>query len=55
LILENSGIEDIGNFKEGFCFKLVSKTLAIWNICADSYREKVEWMKKIKEVMPKPT
>ena len=30
------GLEDIGNFKEGFCFRLKSTTNVIWNICADS-------------------
>jgi hypothetical protein len=43
------GLEDMGNFKEGFCFRLNSQTngkiftfinIAVWNICADSYREK---------------
>jgi len=30
------GLEDIGNFKEGFCFRLNSRTEVIWNICADT-------------------
>ena len=31
------GIEDIGNYKEGYCFRLQLKTSAIWNICSDSH------------------
>jgi hypothetical protein len=30
------GVEDIGNFDEGFCFRLKSKTKVIWNMCADT-------------------
>jgi len=29
------GLEDIGNFKEGFCFKVVSSKGETWIICAD--------------------
>ena len=30
------GLEDLGNYLEGFCFKLKSKTNVIWNLCADA-------------------
>jgi len=30
------GLEDIGNFKEGFCFRLKSSTNVVWNVCADT-------------------
>ena len=30
------GLEDIGNFREGFCFRLKSSTNVVWNICADT-------------------
>jgi hypothetical protein len=38
------GLEDLGNFKEGFCFKIVARNDALWNICADTLNEKIEWM-----------
>lgn len=41
------GIEDLGNFKEGFCFRLRLKTSAIWNICSDIMQEKIIWIKKL--------
>lgn len=41
------GLEDIGNFREGFCFRLKSTTNIIWNICADSMDQKEKWMKII--------
>jgi len=41
------GLEDIGNFREGFCFRLKSTTKVIWNICADSRDQKQKWMKTI--------
>jgi len=41
------GLEDIGNFKEGFCFRLKSTTNVIWNICADTMQQKEKWMKTI--------
>jgi hypothetical protein len=37
----------MGNFKEGFCFRLVAKTGVIWNICADSLNDKESWMEAI--------
>ena len=30
------GLEDLGNYREGFCFRLKSKTNVIWNLCADT-------------------
>jgi len=46
------GVEDIGNFKEGFCFRLNSKTEIVWNICADSNRDKIEWMHAFEKLVP---
>lgn len=34
------GLEDVGNFKEGYCFRIKSKTKVIWNFCADILSEK---------------
>jgi len=50
-ILEG-GLEDIGNFKEGFCFRIKSKTEVVWNLCADTNREKVEWMHALEKLIP---
>ncbi len=44
------GIEDLGNFQEGFCFLLRAKTLTSsfkWVICTDDYRSKCDLMKKL--------
>lgn len=30
------GLEDIGNFKEGFCWKVISGAEESWIMCADS-------------------
>ena len=43
------GVEDLGNFQEGFCFILTGKEKAYfkWVLCTDTYEEKCEFMKKI--------
>jgi len=41
------GLEDVGNFREGFCFRLKLTTNVIWNICADSQDQKEKWMKTL--------
>lgn len=45
------GLEDIGNFKEGFCFRIKSQTNVIWNVCADTMEQKTKWMAQITEVL----
>ena len=30
------GVTDLGNYKEGFCYKLKSKTGVHWVLCAES-------------------
>ena len=47
------GLEDIGNFREGFCFRLKSKTRIVWNVCADTLDVKLKWMKAIYSIMEK--
>lgn len=32
----SKGLEDLGNYREGFCFRLISRTNVIWNVCADT-------------------
>lgn len=41
------GLEDLGNFKEGFCFKIVLSNGEEWIMCCDSLDEKEEWMDAI--------
>ena len=45
------GVEDEGNFKEGFCFKLslILDGKKQYVICADDLNTKEEWMKGIVE------
>lgn len=45
------GLEEVGNFKEGFCFRIKSQTLAIWNLCADTFKDKAKWMQAIKPLL----
>lgn len=47
----HSGIIDIGNQKEGFCFKLISKVGNSWFLCSDSNSEKEAWMQIINNAM----
>jgi len=53
--LKEGGLQDLGNFREGFCFRILSKTTMIWNICADSIEDKLDWMKKIEKLMEHQT
>jgi hypothetical protein len=32
----SGGLEDLGNFHEGFCWKIVASNDALWNMCADT-------------------
>jgi len=45
------GVEDEGNYKEGFCFKMNSPTggrkTQVWVLCASSLQKKSEWMSMI--------
>jgi hypothetical protein len=40
----SGGLVDIGNFREGFCFKLYLRNDAVWALCASSFKEKNEWI-----------
>ena len=42
-------VEDVGNFNEGFCFKLRQRNEGVieWVICADTQEEKGSWMQAI--------
>lgn len=43
------GIEDEGDFKEGFCFKLsfIMEGKKTYVICAEEKEHKTEWMEKV--------
>lgn len=41
------GLEDIGNFKEGFCFKVVKSDDSSWIMCTENIKDKEEWMEAI--------
>jgi len=32
----SGGLEDIGNFREGFCFKVISVAEESWIVCNDN-------------------
>lgn len=44
------GVEDVGNFIEGFCFMLKFRRFTkgyIWELCADTSSEKQNWLQKL--------
>ena len=51
----DGGIEDYGNFPEGFCFRLNLKAgdFSVWTVCTDSLPEKTKLMTKIKMIKVK--
>lgn len=38
------GLEDLGNFKEGFCFKVIQTNDDAWIMCTLNLKDKEEWM-----------
>lgn len=48
---EVGGIQDIGNFKEGFCFRLLSKESMEYTLCTDTITAKNSWMDKIRPLI----
>jgi hypothetical protein len=51
----DGGIEDYGNFAEGFCFRvnLLAGDFSIWTVCTDTLPEKTKLMTKIKMIKVK--
>lgn len=50
------GIEDVGNFSEGYCFMLKFVNYSrhyIWELCSDSIYQKDRWISKIVEAKTK--
>jgi hypothetical protein len=48
---ETGGVQDIGDFKEGFCFKLIAKTGDQWTFCADTKPLKEKWLSEIRPLV----
>jgi hypothetical protein len=48
---DKNGIQDFGNFSEGFCFKILSSTPKVetWVICSDTESEKIKFMSILKQ------
>ena len=52
------GLEDIGNFKEGFCFKVITGAEESWvvnfivwiKMCNDNLTDKLKWMDAIVKI-----
>ena len=38
------GLQNIGDFDEGYCFRLRMRTKIIWDMCSDKAAEKAQWM-----------
>ena len=41
------GIENYGDFEEGYCFKIIMKNDESFTICADTKQEKEKWMNSL--------
>jgi hypothetical protein len=54
--LTKGGVEDVGNFAEGYCFMIkftnYNKNF-IWELCAETIYEKDKWMNKLIEINSK--
>jgi len=47
------GVEDVGNFEEGYCFMVKYTNYSkfyIWELCTDSVYEKDKWMRRIEDL-----
>jgi len=44
------GLEDTGNFREGFCFSVITMEAGSWVCCAPNLEEKEDWMRSIAHV-----
>ena len=50
------GVEDVGNFNEGFCFMLKFLKFSkhyVWELCAESQSDKDQWMNRITSIQQK--
>jgi len=46
----SGGLEDIGNFREGFCFKIISVAEESWIMCLDDITSKNQWIDTIEKI-----
>lgn len=46
----SGGLEDLGNFKEGFCFKVISTAEESWIMCLDDANTKAQWIDTISKM-----
>jgi len=44
------GVEDIGNFREGFCFSINTSDDDMWVVCSEALADKTEWMESVASV-----
>jgi len=53
----SGGLEDMGDFQEGFCFKVFANSpdAETWIICVDDLMEKAKWINEITSVKGKYT
>jgi hypothetical protein len=51
----SGGLEDLGNFKEGFCLKIISSDDDEWVVCTDNMEEKENFMEALAIVKGKAT
>lgn len=46
----SGGLEDIGNFKEGYCLKVISLTDEAWIMCFENQTLKDQWIDTISKL-----
>lgn len=46
----SGGLEDLGNFREGFCFRILGSHKINWIMCGDALSDKENWMSLIEKV-----
>jgi len=47
------GLEDSGDFKEGFCFQMTMTNDRAWDLCAETAEMKKSWMDIILTIIPR--
>lgn len=46
----SGGLDDIGNFKEGYCWRVIQSDDVNWVMCSDALDDKEGWMAAIREI-----
>lgn len=47
----SGGLEDIGQFSEGYCFKVENRLEESWNLCCNQLEEKIRWLGKLQQLI----